>query len=431
MTAERWWQVRAIFDRALECAPAQRADLIRECCRGDGELLKEVQSLLACDSDTGSHLESPLKSLSAESSADLTLASGAAAALPERYENLGELGRGGMGIVYKARDRETGEILALKILKPEIAADLQILERFKNELRLAHKITHRNVARLYEFHRAGDAVYLSMEYVEGESLRDLLRRTGKLDVARGMDMARQLAAGLAEAHRHSIAHRDLKPENIMLAAGGELKVLDFGISRSYAANVTATGAIIGTPAYMAPEQAEGKLADHRADIYAFGLILYEVFTGTAAFHGDTPVALALKQIRERPQSPRTLAPELPAHVEQTILKCLEKEPVERFQSVGDLLRALEGEPLPKTRKPVKSPLRPWLFGAVAAILLAAGVLYQLWKPAGLFRISSPPAQPTHTQITFVGDAAFPAISPDGQSVAYVTGKAGQGQIGRA
>ena len=231
MTAERWWQVRAIFDRALECDPAQRADLIRECCRGDGELLKEVQSLLACDSDTGSHLESPLKSLSAESSADLTLASGAAAALPERYENLGELGRGGMGIVYKARDPETGEVLALKVLKPEIAADAKLVDRFKNELLLAHRITHPNVARLYEFHRAGQAVYLSMEYVEGESLRALLHRTGKLDVVRGLELVRQLAAGLAEAHRQSIVHRDLKPENIMLAAGGQLKVMDFGISR--------------------------------------------------------------------------------------------------------------------------------------------------------------------------------------------------------
>src|SRR5580704_14229420 len=126
-----------------------------------------------------------------------------ATALPPRYELLSELGRGGMGIVYKVRDRETGEVIALKILKPEIAGNPQILERFKNELLLAHKITHRNVARLYEFHRAGDSVYLSMEYVEGESLRTLLRRTGKLDVATGLDMARQLAAGLAEAHRQS------------------------------------------------------------------------------------------------------------------------------------------------------------------------------------------------------------------------------------
>ena len=247
-----------------------------------------------------------------------------------------------MGIVYKARDRETGEVLALKILKPEIAADLQIIERFKNELRLAHRITHHNVARLYEFHRSGDTVYLSMEYVEGESLCALLHRTGKLDVACGLGIARQLATGVAEAHRQSIAHRDLKPENIMLTAAGEVKVLDFGISRFYAANATATTGFIGTPAYMAPEQAEGSLTDHRTDIYALGLILYEMFTGTRAFTGDTPVSLALKQVRESPPPPRTLAPLLPVHVEHAILKCLEKDPADRFQSVEDLLHALEG-----------------------------------------------------------------------------------------
>src|SRR5256885_453418 len=222
--------------------------------------------------------------------------------LPPRYEMLGELGRGGMGIVYKARDGETGEVLALKILKPEIAADVEVIARFKNKLRLAHRITHPHVARLYEFHRAGEAVYLSMEYVEGESLRSLLQREGRLETGRAVDFARQLAEGLAEAHRQSIVHRDLKPENIMIGPDGELKVMDFGISRSYAEDATATGSVVGTPAYMAPEQAEGKPLDHRTDVYAFGLVLYEMFTGETAFKGDTAVTIALKQIRERPTS---------------------------------------------------------------------------------------------------------------------------------
>src|SRR5262245_55571944 len=217
--------------------------------------------------------------------------------LPPRYEMLGELGRGGMGIVYKARDRETSEILAIKVLKPEIAANPQILERFKNELRLAHKITHRNVARLYDLHRVGDgrdgdSMYLTMEYVEGESLRSLIQREGKLDTTLAIELARQLVGGLTEAHRQSIVHRDLKPENIMIAPDGDLKVMDFGISRSYAENVTVTGSVVGTPAYMAPEQAEGRTLDHRTDVYAFGLILYEMFTGETAFKGDTAVTVA-------------------------------------------------------------------------------------------------------------------------------------------
>ena len=293
--------------------------------------------------------------------------------LPPRYEMLNELGRGGMGIVYKVRDRETGEVVALKVLKPEIAANPQILERFKNELLLAHKITHRNVARLYEFHRNGDAVYLSMEFVEGESLRSLLQREGKMDIGRALGFARQLAGGLAEAHRQSIVHRDLKPENIMITPEGDLKVMDFGISRSYAEDVTVTGSVVGTPAYMAPEQAEGKTLDQRTDIYAFGLVLYEMFTGAAAFKGDTAVTLALKQIRERPTSPTTLTPGLPKNIESAIMRCLEKDPATRFQSIEDALRALEGSPAQAPRK-VFAPARPKAKALVAglAVLAAAG-----------------------------------------------------------
>jgi eukaryotic-like serine/threonine-protein kinase len=247
MNAERWRQVKAIFHGAVESHPAARAEFLRKSCGDDQDLLREVQSLLASEQEPGSLLENPVVGVGAMAAAatasrtDPTIPISPVTLLPERYQVLGELGRGGMGIVYKARDRETGEVMALKILKPEIAADLGIIERFKNELLLAHRITHHNVARLFEFHRAGDTLYLSMEYVEGESLRALLLRTGKLDVPRGLDIARQIAAGLAEAHRQSIAHRDLKPDNIMLTPGGEVKVLDFGISRYYAVNATATG----------------------------------------------------------------------------------------------------------------------------------------------------------------------------------------------
>ena len=296
---------------------------------------------------------------------------GALTGLPDRYETMSELGRGGMGIVYKARDRETGEILAIKILKPEIAAEAQVLERFKNELRLAHKITHRNVARLYEFHRSGETVFVSMEFVEGESLRAFLRRAGKLDPERGLAIARQIVAGIGEAHRQSIVHRDLKPENIMMGPSGEVKVMDFGISRSYAAGVTATGGIIGTPAYMAPEQAEGKSTDQRTDVYSFGLILYEMFTGQTAFSGETPVSVALKQIRERPPAPSKLAPGLPKNIETAILKCLEKDPASRFQSIEEVERALEGAPAPKTSRGWKMPRRAWI--AVIPILAGAAV----------------------------------------------------------
>jgi len=307
---------------------------------------------------------------------------GANVTMPERYDLLDELGRGGMGVVYKVRDRETGEVLALKFLKSEIASDQQIMERFKNELRLAHRITHRNVARLYEFHRAGDAAYLSMEFVEGQSLRSVMQAEGKMEPARAYEIARQLGAGLSEAHRQSIAHRDLKPENVMLTSDGDVKVMDFGISRSFASGATVTGAIIGTPAYMSPEQAEGRPADHRADIYAFGLMLYEMYTGVQAFTGETPVSVALKQIRERPEAPRKLDPGLPKHIEQAILRCLEKDPAKRFQSVDEVIAALGGTAAagktvvlaPRTG----SRVRLWVIAAASVAVLAAGAMWFLW-----------------------------------------------------
>lgn len=261
--------------------------------------------------------------------------------LDTRYELLEEAGRGGMGVVYKARDRETGEIVALKILKRDIALDPVAAERFINEVRLSRRITHKNVTRVYEFTRAGATAYLSMEYVEGESLRSIVDRMGAVGLRKGVQIGRQICAALHEAHSQGIVHRDLKPENVMLDKSGSVKVMDFGIARLLDASVTATaGGIIGTPAYMAPEQAEGKPVDARTDIYAVGLILYEVFTGRTAFTGDTPMVVALKQIRETPVSPRTLEPTIPWELEATILRCMDKDPAQRFQSAEEVDAAL-------------------------------------------------------------------------------------------
>ncbi len=246
-----------------------------------------------------------------------------------------------MGVVYKARDRETGEIVALKILKPDIAVDPVAAERFINEVRLSRRITHKNVTRVYEFTRAGATAYLSMEYIEGESLRSIVDRMGAVGLRKGVQIGRQICAALHEAHTQGIVHRDLKPENVMLDKAGNVKVMDFGIARLLDASVTATaGGIIGTPAYMAPEQAEGKTVDARTDIYAVGLILYEIFTGRIAFTGDTPMVVALKQIRETPIPPRSVEPTIPWELEATILRCLDKDPAQRFQSAEEVDTAL-------------------------------------------------------------------------------------------
>jgi Protein kinase domain len=290
------------------------------------------------------------------------LSSAALAALAQRYDILGEAGSGNMGNVYKARDRETGETVALKLLKPEIASDQAMMERFKNELLFARKITHKNVCRVYEFNRLSGIAYTSMEFVEGESLRSVLNRFGGLPLRKGIDLVLQVCSGLKEAHAQGIVHRDLKPENVMIDAQGNVKIMDFGIARSMEALTRMTGSMAGTPAYMAPEQVAGKPVDHRTDIYSLGLIMYEVFTGKQAFEADNAVAVALKQLRESPPPPHEVEPSIPVPVERAILKCLEKEPPRRFQSIAQLEGALRASPAVPAIRPtlVSAPPDPSL-----------------------------------------------------------------------
>ncbi len=226
------------------------------------------------------------------------------------------------------------------MLHPEIAGRVELIERFKTELVLARKITHKNVCRVYDLNRVGNAVSISMEYVEGESLRAVLDRTQGVSIRQGLNTLRQIIAGLAEAHAQGVVHRDLKPENILIGRDGTVKVMDFGIARSVETDATLTGSIIGTPAYMSPEQAEGKTVDARSDVYSLGLVMYEMFCGQRAFTGDTAIAVAMKQVQETPRSPLEVDPHLPAFLHRAILKCIEKNPAKRFQTVADLETAL-------------------------------------------------------------------------------------------
>ncbi len=288
------------------------------------------------------------------------LGSQALSVLGQRYDILEDAGRGAMGQVYKARDRETGETVALKLIKPEIASDPTMLERFKSELLFARRITHKNVCRVYEFSRVGATAYISMEFVDGESLRSVLKRFASLTPRKGLDLALQMCAGLKEAHAQGIVHRDLKPENVMIDKHGNVKLMDFGIARSMEAMTLLTGAMVGTPAYMAPEQASGKSVDHRADIYALGLMLYEMFTGVQPFRADNLVALAMKHVQESPRPPHEIEPGISAPLEGAILKCLEKSPDNRFQSVSELENALRSQLVTPTsdRDTTVSPATP-------------------------------------------------------------------------
>src|SRR5437867_5266382 len=210
-------------------------------------------------------------------------AGGSADALPStpaRYEILSRVGVGGMGVVFKARDRETGETIALKVLKPEIADQPSLMENLKNELRLARRITHKNVCRIYDFSRTDGVASISMEFVQGESLRQVLNRFGAFTTRRAVKLAEQICDGLSEAHAQDIVHRDIKPENFMIDESGSVKLMDFGLAHLLREGSTEA---VGTPSYMAPEQAQALPYDQRADVYALGLVLFEMFTGSVAF----------------------------------------------------------------------------------------------------------------------------------------------------
>jgi len=260
--------------------------------------------------------------------------------IPGRYQILAQVGSGGTGVVYKVRCLETGEIVALKVLKPGIASDQEQQDNLRKEVCLARKVTHKNVCRIHEFSRSNGMACLSMEFVEGENLLSKLRRDIRLSIHESLEIARQICAGLREAHLQGIVHRDLTPANIMLDQSGVVKIMDFGIARLSQGNDQMTGTIAGTPAYMAPEQIELKPIGPRTDIYSLGLLIYEMVTGSQAFEGDTPIAIALKQIKESPRRPREIVPTLSADIEAVILKCLQKDPARRFQSVDELYAAL-------------------------------------------------------------------------------------------
>jgi serine/threonine protein kinase/Flp pilus assembly protein TadD len=343
----------------------------------------------------------------------------------KRYEIIEELGRGGMGRLYRALDKKIAQEVALKILRHEISRDQTIIDRFSNELKTARRIAHKNVCRMYHLGEEAGTYYIIMEYIPGQDLQSMIHMTKQLSTETVLTVAKQICDGLAEAHRLSVVHRDLKPGNIMIDREGNAKILDFGIARSLdSKGVTEAGHLIGTPEYMSPEQAQDRGIDHRSDIYSLGVILYEMVTGQVPFTGDTPISISLKHIKEQPQDPRHLAPQIPEDLNKLILKCLEKNKENRVQSARELHSELikieeavkDTKRAPKVQRAItlQRMTRPFglpkYFFPVLVLILAIALVLSLWSPwSGEESIPPPSDKPSLAILYFknnTGDASL-------------------------
>jgi CheY-like chemotaxis protein/tRNA A-37 threonylcarbamoyl transferase component Bud32 len=260
-----------------------------------------------------------------------------------RYTIESVLGRGGMGTVYKARDSELGEVVAIKTLRPEFLKDADSRERFKDEIRLTRRITHRNVVRTHDFGESDGLWYLTMEYVEGLTVRELLDVRGKLGVEPALAIGIQLAQSLVVAHEMGVIHRDIKPQNMLLDDAGVLKVMDFGVARlaESTAGHTQAGMIVGTPMYMSPEQLTGEAVDARADLYSAGVVLYEILTGELPINSPTVIGLFSKVLSEPPRRPGELVEGIPAALDELVLQLLAKQAADRVPSAAVLVERLQ------------------------------------------------------------------------------------------
>jgi beta-lactam-binding protein with PASTA domain len=274
--------------------------------------------------------------------------------LGERYEIGGVLGRGGMAEVHRGRDLRLGREVAVKVLRSDLARDPSFQVRFRREAQAAASLNHPAIVAVYDTGEdrtpAGATPYIVMEYVEGETLRDVLRREGYLTPERAMSLAADICGALDFSHRNGIVHRDVKPGNVMITPQGSVKVMDFGIARAVsdsAATMTSTAAVIGTAQYLSPEQARGEGVDARSDVYSLGCLLYELCTGAPPFTGDSPVSVAYQHVREDPRLPSSINPRVPPELDAILLKAMSKNPANRYQSAADmrndLLRALNGQ----------------------------------------------------------------------------------------
>jgi serine/threonine protein kinase len=430
MTGERWQEIKNVLEAALPMDSEKRRAYLDHACSADESLRREVESLLAADKQAQtSFLESPPLALRLEKGTRLG-----------EYEIQSLLGCGGMGEVYRARDLRLRREVAVKVLPAFVSSDPERLRRFEQEATAAAALNHPNILAVHQLGTYGGAPYLVSELLEGETLREQIRR-GRIALRRVIDYAVQIAHGLSAAHEKGIVHRDLKPENLFLIKDGRVKILDFGLAKLTQAqrgyehsaqtmgSETEPGLVMGTVGYMSPEQVRGQAADSRADIFAFGTILYEMLTGKRAFQKATSAETMSAILNEDPPRISQIVPNLPPGLQRVVHRCLEKNPEQRFHSASDLAFALEGSSDSGSSSGIgiaqmSSRSVYWWFATAVILVISAlaAILYLTRSPRVI-------TTPSLTRLTWdSGLTTDPALSPDGKLLAYSSDRSGEGHL---
>ncbi|MBL8203845.1 MAG: serine/threonine protein kinase [Blastocatellia bacterium] len=345
LAPDQWQRIEQLFQAALEVTPSQRPAFLAQACGSDEALRHEVESLLVYQGAAGGLIQGAVHEAAGLLPNDEKARFTPGTTLNKRYRILGLLGKGGMGEVYRADDLKLGQPVALKFLTEKLSRDKAMLARFHSEVAMAHRVTHPNVCRVHDIGEvttsSGNLHFLSMEYVDGEDLSSLLRRIGRLPSDKAVEIANQLCAGLAAAHEAGVLHRDLKPANVMIDGKGKVRITDFGLA-GFAEQFKGSEVFAGTPAYMSPEQFAGKEVTTKSDIYALGLVLYEIFTGKRVFEAGSLEELKRMHESSAPPTPSSWVKDLDPLVERVILRCLEKDPARRLASAKQVADALPG-----------------------------------------------------------------------------------------
>ena len=447
MRPERWHKIEQLCNAALEYQGEQRAAYLKEACAADDSLRQEVESLLEQASSIDQFLELPVPKLITMMQAKNPFQLSLAGQQLGSYKILSLVGSGGMGEVYRAHDTKLKRDVAIKVLPSAFVKDSDRLARFQREARMLAALNHPNIAHIYALEESNVTAYLVMELVSGETLAERITREGAVPIEEALKIAVQIAEALEAAHEKGIIHRDLKPGNVKVTPEGKAKVLDFGLAKAFAGESgadlsnaptltpmrTEEGRILGTPAYMSPEQARGQLVDKRTDIWAFGCLFYELLTGKRAFRGETTQD-TIAAILERETELQALPAATPAQIRNLLRRCLKKDKTLRLQAVGDARVEIQ-ETLTAPAKEteiaeVSQSIAGWrrfaLLGLACMVVVTAGVAIGrwLWRPT-----QAPARNVSFQQITdFAGIEESPAISPDGKTVAFVASTGGWRQI---